>query len=176
MSNCQRMETDLIAYLDGNADPSLRHRVEAHLAQCAGCRQRVGEFRALWGVLDELPGVAPSAAFDAGVRARIAAEPAPGDWWRAWWRSLMPSPRLAFATAALLALSVWVVTIRQAPAPAEAPVEVAAVSTVPQGSEADFRVIQNLPELENYDLLSSFDALSDLPTASPATPARAQAQ
>jgi hypothetical protein len=34
-------------------------------------------------------------------------------------------------------------------------------------SEADFRMINDLPELENYDVLTNFDALSDLP----ATPA-----
>ena len=88
----------------------------------------------------------------------------------------MPSPRLAFATAAVLALSVWILTIRQPQAPPEGPVQMAAIATVAQGSDADFRMIQNLPELENYDLLSNFDALSDLPAAAPARPARAQAQ
>ena len=30
-------------------------------------------------------------------------------------------------------------------------------------AEKDFGMIQNLPELENYDVISKFDALSELP-------------
>ena len=51
--------------------------VEKHLASCAPCRLRVKEFRAVSGLLDELPVIEPSAAFDTRVHALVAAEPEP---------------------------------------------------------------------------------------------------
>ena len=43
----------------------------AHLAACPACQLRVNEFRAVSGLLDELPQIEPSPAFDARVRARV---------------------------------------------------------------------------------------------------------
>lgn len=159
--NCKTIETSLIAYLDSKAPPAERREVQAHLDACSACRTRAEEFRALWGVLDELPQVAPSPAFDAAVRARVAQEPRAGMW--AW---LVPSPRMAFALAAMLVLSVWLTSMpeqRQA-----SPNELA----VAHGSEAEFTVIKNLPVLENYDVLSNFDALSEIPVQPEAAPAQ----
>ena len=71
--NCQHMEKNLIAYLDGKASPSERRKVEAHLAECGECRERAEQFRLLWGVLDEWQAPPPSAGFDAAcARARGA--------------------------------------------------------------------------------------------------------
>ena len=147
---CERMEKRLIAYLDGRASAAERREVEAHLAACGACRTRAGEFRALWGVLDEVPPVEVSPAFDARLRARVAAEPPRESWW-AW---LVPSPRLAFAASLLLVLSLWISSLPQNPpqAPAAAP-----------GSEAEFKMIKDLPVLEDYDVLANFEALSVLP-------------
>ncbi|MGD0840041.1 MAG: zf-HC2 domain-containing protein [Candidatus Acidiferrales bacterium] len=157
--NCQQIEKKWIAYFDGKASAAVRRDVESHLAECAACRQRAEEYRVMWGVLDELPQITPSESFDAAVRARVAAEPAVPAW-----RWFVPSPRLAFAVACLLVLSVWF-----ASKPTQvAPVSDAQTAAATQGSsEADFRMINDLPELENYDVLSNFEALSDLP----ATPA-----
>ena len=102
MKRCTGMENKLIEYLDGRAKPAERRAVEEHLAACAECRVRAEEFRTLWDALDDLPVLSPSPSFDASLRARIAAEPAPRRIWD-W----LPSPRLAFATTALIAMSVW---------------------------------------------------------------------
>src|SRR5437660_1318061 len=96
--NCGQMENRLIAYLDGKANRTERREVEAHLAACAACRTRAEEFRLLCGVLDEVPMKEPSPAFDARLRARLAAEPPR----RSFWAWLAPSPRLAFAASMLL--------------------------------------------------------------------------
>ncbi len=100
---CAALESNLIEYLDGRALPAVRHSVEEHLSGCASCRTRAEEFRALYSVMDDLPAISPSPAFDASLRARIAAEPAPRSFWD-W----MPSPRLAFAMTALVIFSVWI--------------------------------------------------------------------
>jgi anti-sigma factor RsiW len=148
--NCQRIEKNLVTYLDSKANPSQRREVEAHLAECATCRERAEQFRLLWGVLDELPVVSPSPAFDASVRAHILREPRRTGFWT-W---LVPAPRVAFAVTALVVFSVWLSTLPPAHSPA---------TVAPQSSEADFKVIEDLPVLENYDVLANFDALSELP-------------
>ncbi|MFY9583905.1 MAG: zf-HC2 domain-containing protein [Candidatus Acidiferrales bacterium] len=147
--NCERIEKQMIAYMDGRASSAERREVEAHLADCGACRTRAEEFRLLWGVLDEAPQLEVSPAFDARLRARIAAEPSrPGLWGR-----LVPSPRLALAVSLLLVLSVWISSV---PAPGPAVAEVAQ-------SEAEFKMIKDLPVLEDYDVLANFEALSELP-------------
>ena len=160
--NCSAMESVLVEYLDGRARPADRHAVEEHLKACASCRVRAEEFRSVWGALDDLPEVIPSPSFDAALHTRIAAEPAPRSFW-----SFLPSPRLAFAFTALVVLSVWFSSGPHVPrhaAIAEQPV-------VEVPGDSDFGMIRDLPVLENYDVVSKFDALSELP--GPATaPAR----
>jgi hypothetical protein len=111
-----------------------------------------------------VPVVEPSLSFDARIRARIAEEQRRG--WLGWF---VPQPRLAFAMALLLALSVWM---------AKLPREGTAAGTEQQ----DFEAIKDLGVLENYDVLSKFDALSEVPVdaapadqlAPPVTPASDQ--
>jgi anti-sigma factor RsiW len=155
---CATIENKLVEYLDGRARPAERHAVEQHLSGCASCRLRAEEFRALWGALDDLPPISPSPAFDASLRARIAAEPARRSFWD-W----MPSPRLAFAVTTLIVMSAW---LSSSPS----------VTTNPSGMgqaiqankvtvESDFGMIRDLPVLENFDVVSKFDALSELPVS-----------
>jgi anti-sigma factor RsiW len=144
--SCNRIESKILAYVDGRLKASEQRDVETHLATCAACRVRVNEFRAVSGLLDELPQIEPSGAFDARVRARVAAEPAR----RSWWAWLAPSPRVAFAASALLLAIVWI-GLR----PSDHPVNVANVD--------DAQVMNDLPVLENYDVLSNFEPLTDLP-------------
>ena len=89
--SCTNMEKRILPYVDGRLKESERLEVEKHVSECAACRLRVNEFRAVSGFLDELPEIEPSGAFDARVRARVAAEPAKQGWW-AWFT---PSPRVA---------------------------------------------------------------------------------
>lgn len=152
--NCSAMESVLIEYLDGRAKPADRHAVDEHLKVCTSCRVRTEEFRAVSGMLDDLPEIIPSPSFDAALHARIAAEPPPRRFW-----SFLPSPRLAFAFTALVVLSVWFSSGPHVPmhtAIAEQP-------AVEAPGDSDFGMIRDLPVLENYDVVSKFDALSELP-------------
>ena len=159
--SCKRMEHRLIAYMDGHASNSERRAVESHLKDCAPCRARVEGFEGVWGVLNEMPAHEPSPEFDVRLRARLAAEPRRAGFW-AGLAEAMPAPRLAFAIAALTVFSVW---------QSSRPVVVSAPAS--QGAtEADFRMIQDLPVLENYDVLSSFDALSQVAGQPPAATER----
>src|SRR5215472_5848113 len=149
---CVALETKLIEYLDGRARPSDRHAVEEHLADCEACRARAEEFRAVFNSLDDLPALSPSPSFDVTLRTCIATEPAPHAFWN-W----VPSPRLAFAVTTLVAMSVWMSSMPRKIAP----------PTVTNGisAESDFGMIQDLPVLENYEVVSKFDALTELPNA-----------
>jgi len=145
--SCTRMENRIMAYVDGRLKESERLEMEKHLAACAKCQLRVNEFRAVSGFLDELPQIEPSAAFDVRVRARVAAEPVKQGWW-AWFR---PSPRVAFAASLLLLATVWVGYESKAPLP------------VVDQKEMDAQMMQEIPTLDDEDVISSFDPLKDLP-------------
>jgi len=146
--SCNRIERRILPYVDGRLKVSEQREVEAHIAACAACRVRVNEFRAVAGLLDELPQIEPSGAFDARVRARVAAEPAR----RSWWAWFAPSPRVVFAASMLLLATVW---IGSRPTVVSTP-----------GSVADEQQVANdLPVLENFDVLSNFELLNDLPPA-----------
>ncbi len=149
--NCKAMEKILIEYLDGRLGAREKGAAEAHLEACGACRRRAREFGELWGILEQQPALLPTAGFDAAVRARIAQQ---GQRWNLWgW--LAPSPRLAVAVMALLAVSIWLSSLPRNLQPQPAPVAMA--------SDAEFHMIANLPVLENYDVLANFEVLSELP-------------
>lgn len=133
------MENKILGYVDRRLKESERLEVEKHLATCGACRLRVNEFRAVSGLLDELPMIEPSAAFDLRVHARVAAEPVKQSWW-AWFT---PSPRVAFAASLLLLATAWIGTHSS--------------NNPPQIAQDD------IPLLENYDMLSNFEPLTELP-------------
>jgi anti-sigma factor RsiW len=138
------MENKILAYVDGRLKESERLEMEKHVAVCGACQLRVNEFRAVASLLDEVPQIEPSAAFDVRVRARVAAEPVKQGWW-AWFT---PSPRVAFAASLLLLATVWI---------GSRPTD----RTLTAADEA--QINQDLPVLENFDVLSDFGALTDLP-------------
>jgi len=141
--SCEKMETRILAYMDGRLKENERAEAEKHLAGCAACRLRVNEFRAVNDLLDELPAIEPSGAFNARVHALVAAEPQKRSSWLTW---LAPSPRIAFVASMLLLATVWVGTRQAPPPPIAAP---------------DLPVVESA----DYDVISSFAPLSDLSQA-----------
>ncbi|PYO66610.1 MAG: hypothetical protein DMD69_13335 [Gemmatimonadetes bacterium] len=118
----------LHAYLDGELSPLESQDVEAHIAQCPGCRRRLEEERALIARADELLGLAapPDRAtppFRPGDR-----EPPV----RLWWRVRLP---LAWAATVVLALGAGTyfgsrVLQREQPAADQRTSDLAATSTL----------------------------------------------
>jgi anti-sigma factor RsiW len=153
---CEEVSKELIGYLDRRVNSGERRQVEEHLLGCAACRTRAEELRSVWSVLEEVPAIEPSFGFDSRVRQRIAAEPR-----RTWFEWFVPQPRLAFSVALLLVLSVWVAKLPQRN-------PVLAPTTATNESE-QFQEIKDLGVLENYEVLTNFDALSEL-TPAPTQP------
>jgi hypothetical protein len=143
------METRLLGYIDGSLKESEQREMEKHLAACPACTVRVNEFRSVNSLLDELPQIEPSAAFDVRVRARIAAEPVKQDWW-AW---LGAAPRVLVAASMLIAATVWV---------GHRPADNTNMANSNGGDETQIMQDQDLPVLENYDVLANFEALTEL--------------
>ncbi|GAC1621838.1 MAG: hypothetical protein PVS2B2_07080 [Candidatus Acidiferrum sp.] len=142
--SCGRMEGRILEYVDGRLKKGERLEVQKHLELCAVCRLRVHEFSAVSGLLDELPMIEPSPAFDARVHALVAAEPVKTSWW-AW---AMPSPRAVFAAAMLLVAMVFMNSHYAGVNVANNPVQIDS---------------PDLPVLENYDVISNFEPLTELP-------------
>ena len=142
--SCSRMEKRILGYVDGRLKESERLEMEKHLSACAACRVRVNEFRAVNVLLDELPAIEPSAAFDIRMQARVAAEPAKQSWW-AWFA---PSPRVVLAASMLLLATVWIGS--------RGPGSSLSVADID-------KINQNMSVLENYDVISDFAPLSELP-------------
>jgi len=157
---CERMESRLLSYIDGRLNQSERHDVEKHLAACAPCRLRVEEFRAVAGLLDELPVIEPSPAFNARVHALVAAEPPRK---QSFWVWLNVSPRVAFAACALLVAALWLGFHQRSQSPLQA--------WINNPQVADEQMMQDLPVLEDHDVLSNFEPLKELPAPVQAEPA-----
>jgi anti-sigma factor RsiW len=150
---CEEVSKELIGYLDRRANSAERKQVEEHLVLCSACRTRAEEFRNLWTMLEEVPAIEPSFGFDARVRQRVAAEPRPQ-----WFRWFVPQPRLAFAMALLVALSVWMANLPQLPQRNSAAVPAPSMAS----ENEQFQAIKDLGVLDNYEVLTKFDALSEL--------------
>jgi len=150
--SCTRMESKILGYVDGRLKESERLEMEKHLSGCGACQLRVNEFRAVASLLDEVPQIEPSPAFDVRVRARVAAEPVKQGWW-AWFT---PSPRVAFAASLLLLATVWIGYRSEPQSPFENP------------KEADAQMMQEIQSLDDQDVISNFDPLKDLPQPVPA--------
>ena len=148
--SCTRMETRLLGYIDGRLKEKEQREMEKHLAACPACTVRVNEFRSVSSLLDELPQIEPSAAFDVRVRARIAAEPVKQQWW-SW---LGAAPRVLVAASMLLLATVWV---------GHRPADTNNVASSYTGDETQIMQDQDLPVLENYDVLANFEPLTELP-------------
>ena len=144
------MESRILGYVDGRLKESEKLEVEKHLAACAPCRVRVEEFRAVSGLLDELPVIEPSPEFDTRVHALVAAEPVKQNWW-AW---LHVSPRVVFAASMLLLATIWLGYYQRPQQPA-----------LPWSNPvvADEQMMQDLPVLEDHDVLANFEPLKELP-------------
>ena len=163
----QGMEDKLVEYLDGRAKrcrAARRGSSSDGLRRLPHARRRISY--ALSGTSWTIsPLHSPSASFDASLRARIAAEPVRQSFW-AW----LPSPRLAFASyrlgcdVGLVVLDAPHHTISGETHLLAKPGRCSA-QMWRRFRDADFGMIRDLPVLENYDVLSKFDALSELPVS-----------
>lgn len=172
-NTCPKRE-DIFALSQGILAEREMKSVKAHLGDCVTCRNLFERYLRLDSVLDGwMPAVEPSPWFDARLRAALAsltpASASTGFRWlgSSWARWLA----LSGVTVCLLAGAVLTRhTLRLHRQQSSAAVTQVARSEKPNAvqSEAaqELKMYQNLPVLEDYDMLANFDVISELPKGS----------
>ena len=126
--------------------------VKDHLQTCAGCADRLNEFRQTMAVLDEWQAPEPSPYFDMRLRARLREEAArqPAGWWQ-WIRK----PALAVSLAVLMVMSITLFRTDAGRNPtSDGPT---AMVAEPGTAVGDLQALDR-----NHDLYSDFEILDDL--------------
>jgi len=143
---CELMP-DLAAGLD-----AVTPEVSKHLESCAGCADKLNEFRQTMALLDEWQAPEPSPYFDVRLRARLREEAARPQ--AAWWQ-WMRKPALAISLGVLMVLSVTLFhsDARWSPT-AEGP---RAMVAEPGTAVGDLQALD-----KNNELYSDFEILDDL--------------
>jgi hypothetical protein len=125
---CERIRTQLTAYLEGELDGDAGTVVRGHLRTCEACRGIASDEAVLRDGLRALPPVDAPAALWAAVQARLAdeevAEAKRPAWKRAfarWGRSMAPA-RFAIAGALVAAATIGVVYWKTRPSEEPAPI------------------------------------------------------
>jgi len=171
---CTELESNAIAYVDGKLAPPQRNAVEAHLAVCPACRERVRGFPRVMGLLDEWQNVEPSPFFQTRLTARLQEEAASQSWWSSLWqeRAIRPGAGSLFAVALGVVMTVAVAVLRYSPSPA--PLD-ASEGTNSQAvtvafTADDLPLYQDLPLLEDWEVVRNFEVLQELSSTNPALP------
>jgi hypothetical protein len=143
---CELMP-DLAAGLD-----AVTPEVKNHLESCAGCADKLKEFRQTMALLDEWKAPEPSPYFDVRLRARVREEAArqPAGWWQ-WIRK----PALAVSLAVLMVMSI---TLLRTDAGRNPVLDGSRAMVAEPGT-----AVGDLQALDrNHDLYSDFEILDEL--------------
>jgi len=126
--------------------------VNQHIESCAGCAEKLKEFRQTMVLLDEWQAPEPSPYFDVRLHARLREEAArqPAAWWQ-WVRK----PALAVSLAVLMVLSVTL--FRTDAGRNSSPDGPRAMAAAPGTAVGDLQALD-----KNSDLYSDFEILDDL--------------
>jgi anti-sigma-K factor RskA len=169
-SDCPKRE-DIFALSQGMLAEREARQANAHLQECVNCRSVYVGYRRLDSVLDGwTSAVEPSPWFDARLRAALAsAKPArrsPGFriWGFAWTRWVELSALTALLLAAAVLTRNHLLAHRQQKAPLVTQVaQSGKAAAVQSEASQELNMYQNLPVLEDYDMLADFDVISELP-------------
>ena len=165
----------LFAFSQEMLSGSDQHQVKSHLERCESCRAVFQAYQKVDAVLNEWSPVAEwSPWFDARLRAALVREQERrsrgflGLNWARW----MAAPALA---SLLLVAGVMVLLNGQLARHPQrggmtahaVPVKTVEMPVAPgQAASQELKMYQNLPVLEDYDMLTNFDVISELPQGS----------
>jgi anti-sigma factor RsiW len=168
----------LFLFVHQMLEPDEADVVRRHVAGCADCRRDVDEHRKLDAALDDWNVAEPSPWFDAKVRARVAESEQKNAGFLGFGRMRVLAAGVAATVLIVVALVVFnhqkVAEINQPPSSLERPVAITPGGRVPATTaairqplppEEQLKMDENLSVLEDYEVVASFDALSELPQA-----------
>ncbi len=72
---CQAIQKRISAYLDGELDAGLRDTIQAHLNECAGCRQAAAQLSQVYALLEEDVAQPANPFLWTRVQARLSSPP-----------------------------------------------------------------------------------------------------
>jgi len=115
MKDCDAIQPELSAYVDGELTPRQREVVEAHLASCPRCQQVLAQLKTLAAGTAALPRLQPAPRFLAQVRSKINRGDDPGalTWFDHLFRPFLL--KIPIEAAALIAIALLVIQLRQPP-------------------------------------------------------------
>lgn len=108
MNECDIIQAELSAYVDGELTPHRRELVEAHLSSCQRCQEALGELKTIVAGVAEMPKLPTPPRFLAEVRRKIARGDNPE---ALTWRDYLFQPfwvKVPLELAALVAITVFV--------------------------------------------------------------------
>ena len=150
-------------------------QVAAHLSGCASCRTIRDEYRRVDEILSSWQPPEPAAEFDARVRQAVRSIPEKRSWMEWIWpqHQFRLGPRLwAPALAALLVvLGLYILQTQQVGNNAPEIVSIPEGDGFLTSTEQELALLSDLSlfedyESEDYEMLTEFEALSELPTDS----------
>ena len=145
---CGKLETLWLPYLDGKLSLPERAVVDAHLAGCPSCAERLEGLRLASQSLESWQAPAASPWFDARLRQKIATDVAPRGL-VGWLAAPLRSFPLGIAALLLLAaLLIWSGSTRQAPPP--------------ELIVSDVKMDELLHVMEEIELINEFEVLGEL--------------
>jgi anti-sigma factor RsiW len=166
--NCRQLEHYAIEYLDGKLAPEKAAAVARHLAICSDCADRQRSFSDVGSLLDTWKPLEVSASFNARLQQRILADPAAQAGWLdrfSLWLQLYSFSKPAFAGALLGMMVIAVMLASYTPGTSVSITPPTAssvlVATTFEGND-ELALFQDMPVLENLDLLSNFEVLQEL--------------
>ncbi|HUU02515.1 MAG TPA: zf-HC2 domain-containing protein [Myxococcota bacterium] len=152
-ANCEKVQQELVAYVDDELDPGLRAEIEAHLAVCAACRVRREELGRTIARVDVLPVTAPAPDLLRRFEERIERERKGIFGGFLTW---LARPRvLVGASLAACLLIVLMVIVRPGGSPGSDDAELAIAGHLDLFS--DYEAIKNLDVLEDLEFIESLD-------------------
>lgn len=158
-------------------EPAEADRMRRHVASCSECARAAEDYNKLDAVLDDWSAAEPSPWFDARVRAHVARNTQKERGFFGFGRARVLAAGLASLLLILAGMVVFhhhvvenkqpVISQQQpqaGPGAAQTP-EVTEAQRQPLPAAEQLKMDENLSLLEDYDVVSNFDALSELPQA-----------
>jgi anti-sigma factor RsiW len=145
--DCEKIRSELVAYLDGELGGRAADEVRSHLDRCPACKLEAERLLAAGTALEEIADIEPSPDFTARAMQRAVAAPALAPASRIQLlRRLMPA---VAAAAVILVVSLWVLL----------PSGPRSIDSLPP---AEQEIVRNMEILENLELLEDMELLDNL--------------
>ena len=149
---CRKVQRNLSSYLDRELELRAAKKLEAHLAGCPRCREKLAALERMEKALEGFPGREPSPFLWTRVQSGLRPVGPQDRRVKAWSKPLrlVPIPaRVALVSLFLAVVLVGVIFSLRKPA------------VRPQGARAEIAVAENLDLLENYELIKNLDLLEN---------------